>query len=132
MLTDEQRRRFDETLEEVLAVLPDDIHRLLEEIPLIVEDYPSDEVMESVGVADRGSLYGLHWGIPLTRRSVWHSGTLPDTITIYRQGIYDGAADRRGVVNRRKLRRQIRITVLHEIGHHFGLNEKDLRRLGYG
>ena len=132
MLTDEQRRRFDETLEEVLAALPDDIHRLLEEVPLIVEDYPSDEVMESVGVTDRGSLYGLHWGIPLTRKSVWHSGTMPDLITIYRQGIYHGAADRRGIVNRRKLRRQIRITVLHEIGHHFGLNEKDLRRLGYG
>lgn len=132
IVSDEERELFDGLLTDVLSELPQRLRDKLEEVPLIVEDYPDDDVLEEMGVDDPGSLCGLHTGIPLTERSVEHSGTIPDTIYIYREGILNQSLDERGYVDDTELRRQIRITVLHEIGHHFGLDEDDLRELGYG
>lgn len=131
-VTAEERRLFDDTLEGVLAEMPDWVHELIEEIPLIVEDYPSDRLLDQLGIDDSAYLCGLHTGIPLTERSVQHSGVIGDTINIYREGILNSSSDRLGRINERRLERQIRITILHEIGHHFGLDEDDLRELGYG
>lgn len=130
------RELFDDLLEDHLAELPEHLHRLLEEVPLIVEDEPSDLLLEELGIDRRkGDLCGLHWGIALTQRSVEHSGRLPDRIMLFRGPIIrlalssnprndDEALD--------LLSEQIRITLLHEIGHHFGLDEDDLTELGYG
>jgi predicted Zn-dependent protease with MMP-like domain len=126
------RRRFDEQFELVLAQMPPMIHELIERVPLLVEDYPSEEVMEQVGVEYIDDLCGLYTGIPIGEKSVWHSGTMPDVITIYREGILSASADREGRISSKRLREQIRITVLHEIGHHHGLSEVELKRLGYG
>ena len=115
----------------MLAELPPQVHKLLEEVPLHVEDYPSDEVMDAFGVEYLDELCGLHSGIPLTERSIEHSGTLPTTVTIYREGILSEAADDDGRIRPEALRRQMRITVLHEIGHHYGLSEEQLAELGY-
>jgi predicted Zn-dependent protease with MMP-like domain len=126
------RERFDRLLEEVLAELPLQIHELIEQVPLHVEDFPSDDVMEQTGAKYLDSLCGLYTGIPLGSKSVDHSGTLPDVVTIYREGILAAATDRWGHVPKGRLRREIRTTILHELGHHHGLSEKDLRELGYG
>ena len=128
----QSRRRFDELLERVLAEMPPMIHELIEQVPLHVEDYPSRRVMESTGVEYPEQLCGLYTGIPLTERSVMQSGTLPDVVTIYREGILAAAADRNGRIRTKPLLRQIRITILHELAHHHGLDEDDLRKLGYG
>jgi predicted Zn-dependent protease with MMP-like domain len=126
------RRRFDLQVERVLAELPPLIHDLLEKVPLHVEDHPSEEVMERRGVAYLDELCGLYTGIPLGERSILHSGTLPDVVTIYREGILTAASDRQGRIRVKELRKQIRITILHELGHHHGMTEKELRALGYG
>ena len=126
------RDHFDYILEEVLAAMPQRIQKLVEEVPLVVDDYPSPEVMEKTKVRHREQLCGLYTGIPLTERSIWQSGTLPDRIMIYREGILLAAEDQHGHVTPNSLRDQIRITVLHELGHHHGLDEDDLRKLGYG
>ncbi len=125
------RERFDERLEVVLDALPQPLRHLLDEVPLVVEDYPPDDVIEAFDLEYRDDLCGLHDGIPLTERSVTDSAHLPDRITIYREGIQSAACDDRGEASNGELLRQIRITVLHEIGHHFGLDENDLRDLGY-
>ena len=125
------RRRFDALLEEVLDELPEHWHGLLDEVPLVVEDRPSRQVAREMGVRDDEELCGLYTGIPLTRRSVEHSGTLPDQILIFRMGVLAQAVDDGGRISNAALRQQIRITVLHEMGHHFGLEEQALRDLGY-
>jgi len=120
----------DGLIDEVIAELAPKLRELLDEVPLVVEDRPSPAVMEQMEVADPSDLCGLYSGIPLTRRSVEHSGQLPDVITIYRQGII-ACTGGGGRPRREMLKRQIRRTILHEIGHHFGLGESDLRRYGY-
>ena len=126
------RRRFDEQFEWVLTRLPPIVHQLIEKVPLHVEDYPSEEVMDRMGVRYIDDLCGLYTGIPIGEKSVMHSGTVPDVVTIYREGILSASADSQGRISTERLREQICITVLHEIGHHHGLNEADLRKLGYG
>jgi predicted Zn-dependent protease with MMP-like domain len=126
------RRDFDEQLEWVLERLPPMIHELIERVPLHVEDYPSDEVMDRMNVEYIDDLCGLYTGIPIGDKSVSHSGTLPDVVTIYREGILSAAADPRGRISTDRLREQIRITILHELAHHHGLTEEELRKLGYG
>ena len=125
------RDKFDGILEEVLGELPGHIQRLLEEVPLIAEDEPPAEVLERMGIKGGAVLCGLYSGIPLMRRSVRQSGTLPEKIHIYRKGIMTAARGREGKIGREGLKQQIRLTVLHEIGHHFGMGEDDLRELGY-
>lgn len=121
------RAKFDGLLEEVLDALPDHIYGLLDEMPLVVEDEPSLELFRSLGL-DPGSseLCGLYSGRPLTHRSVEHSGVLPDRIQIFRGPIVR-LARAQGI----ELKQEIKVTVLHEIGHHFGLDEDQLKELGY-
>ncbi len=138
-MTGAERRRFDALLERVLDALPPRLHELLEESPLIVEDRPSRKLMEELDIDEEDELLcGLHSGTPLTERSVEHSD-MPETIHIFREGILEQAG---GWTPRRDeegkwiggvdaLAREIRITVLHEMGHHFGLDEDDLAELGY-
>lgn len=128
----QHRRRFDRLLESVLEEMPPLVHELIEQVPLHVEDYPSDDVLARTGVRRRNQLCGLYTGIPLTERSVMLSGNLPDVVTIYREGILAASRGPNGRITTAELRRQIRITILHELAHHHGLDEDDLNRLGYG
>lgn len=130
-MDDELRDYFDQQLELVLPQLPEAVHRLLDEVPLVVEDYPSPRQMRQLGIRHRRHLCGLYTGIPLTDRSVLHSGVPSDVIHIFREGILSMATNRRGRIDEDELRRQIRLTILHELGHHHGLSEDDLEALGY-
>lgn len=132
MINKRLRDQFDDLLEDVLAAMPSWINELVDEVPLVVDDYPTPEILNRMGIQHRQQLCGLYTGIPLTERSVWQSGTLPDRIMIYREGILNAAANQGGQVTPDSLREQIRITVLHELGHHHGLDEDDLTELGYG
>lgn len=133
-MTDAERERFDELLEGVLAGLPRPIAALLDEVPLIVLDEPPPEILESLGVpreqwrAEARTLCGLHSGSTLLEQSVETSGELPEQIHLFRRGTIRAAG---GWGDRAEVVEQIRVTVLHEIGHHFGLEEDDLDRLGY-
>jgi predicted Zn-dependent protease with MMP-like domain len=128
----ELRELFDAQVEVVLSELPQQVRDFMEDVPLVVEDYPSNEVMRRMRIRHRSHLLGLYTGIPLIHRSVNQSGTLSDTIHIYRLGILGQSRKRDGSFDESRLRDQIRRTILHEYGHHVGLTEGDLRRLGYG
>ena len=127
-------------LEEVLASLPPRLHELLEEAPVIVEDHPSAKLLKELGIDDEEeSLCGLHSGTPLTERSVGQSPELPETIHLFREGIVEQAGGWRPYRDEwgewqggdETVTEEIRITLLHEIGHHFGLGEEELAELGY-
>lgn len=126
------RRRFDDQLEWVLHQLPSLVHELIEKVPLHVEDYPSDVIMDQMDIEYLDALCGLYTGIPIGEKSISHSGTMPDVVTIYREGILSAAADADGRITTDRLRKEIRITILHELAHHHGLTEEDLEKMGYG
>ncbi len=128
----ELRDFFDGAMDQVLAKMPEPVHRLLDEVTMYVEDYPSEKILADMRITDRRQLCGLYTGIPLEQRSVEQSGVLSDAVHIYREGIMTLASNHLGHVDPERLREQIRITLLHELGHHFGMSERDLQELGYG
>jgi predicted Zn-dependent protease with MMP-like domain len=128
----ELRSLFDEQVELVLAELPKQVLDFMKDVPLVVEDYPSREVMQRMKIRHPAHLYGLYTGIPLIKRSVTNSGVPSDVVNIYRLGILSKSRARGGGFDEAELRNQIRRTILHEYGHHVGLTERDLRELGYG
>ncbi|MCM2324784.1 MAG: metallopeptidase family protein [Oligoflexia bacterium] len=123
------RSRFDRLLQRVLDGLPPEIHELLESVPLIVEDEPSASVRREMGLpgGEPSDLCGAHWGMPLSAQSVAELTTEPERILLFR-----GPITRMAGESDDELARQILVTLLHEIGHHFGMTEEDLEDLGYG
>ena len=115
-----------------MSELPQSVHALLEKVPLHVEDYPSQQVINELGLTEDSNLCGLYSGVPLDQRTLEDRPSLPDVVTIYREGIIRLAAGSMEGLSSDELRRQIRITLLHELGHHHGFSESDLENLGYG
>ena len=126
------RKWFDEHLAWVVERLPAEVKEKIEEVPLVVEDYPADDVMEELGLEFRDELCGYYRGVPIDERQVDQAVTEPDFITLYREGIIAIASDDDGNVTDDRLREEIRITILHELGHHHGIDEDELDELGYG
>ncbi len=110
--------------------LPPSVLELLDTVPLIVDDQASPKMLHSLGIRDPRNLCGLYTGVPLNERSVSSSGEMPDKISIYRLGILSLARSIAGPSDA-ELRNQIRRTILHEVGHHFGMSEEDLTEVGY-
>ncbi len=115
---------FYELVERALEGLPPELSELLDNVAIVVEEWP-DLSTPLVPGDPEDTLYGLYEGVPLTERSAGYHGTLPDKITIFR-----GPLQRDFL--RGDLEEQIRITVVHEIAHHFGIDEDRLEELGWG
>lgn len=139
-MTDAERDRFDQLLEEVLHNLPGHVRDLFDEAPLIVEDRPSPELLDEMGLDPLDdTLCGLYTGTPITERSVEDHARAPDCIQIFREGIVLQAGGWEEVVDddgetiggENAIADEIHITILHELGHHFGLDEDDLMEIGY-
>lgn len=129
----QEERRFDELVEEALEGLPAEIADRMENVDVVVEAWPSDDVLDEMGMGDDETLLGYYHGVPQTERSTSYGAVLPDRIEIYREPILDEAdatCPEDGDFDK-TVRQVIRTTVLHEIGHHFGLSDEDLRRLNY-
>lgn len=147
-ITDAQRERFDQLMEDAIDALPPAIRDLLDRVPVVVLDEPTPEMIESLKrdgtlLPDESAedLCGLHTGVGITERSVddpagWgglggEDGTGPEQIHLFRRGISDLAGGWQQPHADEEVYEEIRITLLHEIGHHFGLDEDDLENLGY-
>jgi predicted Zn-dependent protease with MMP-like domain len=110
------RQAFEALVEEALDEIPGEIAALVDNVVVLVEDDPPP---------DDPDLLGLYDGVSLTERGTDHTG-LPDRITIYRRPLLDMCVDEEELV------REVRITVVHEIAHHFGIDDARLHELGYG
>jgi predicted Zn-dependent protease with MMP-like domain len=107
---------------EILEELPDDLQEAVENVVIHIEDRPSGSLLRDHPDLDPRIL-GLYIGVPLSRQSVFGGFYFPAQIYLYRANIARYAR------HPRRLREQLRETLLHEIGHHLGLDEEDLRRL---
>jgi predicted Zn-dependent protease with MMP-like domain len=110
------REAFEALVEQALDEIPDEISDLVRNVVVLVEDEPPRTDPDLLGVYD---------GVSLTERGADHSG-LPDRITIFRRPLLEMCADDAELV------REVRITVVHEIAHHFGIDDARLHQLGYG
>jgi predicted Zn-dependent protease with MMP-like domain len=126
-----ERAEFDRYLEQVLAELPPLAKATLDEIPLIVEDYPSNAIRKAEGLRYRDELCGYFEGVPKLEQSISDGFALPNRIFVFREGNLAMATNDEGQVDTAELVRQIRITVLHELGHFLGMTEEELTELGY-
>jgi predicted Zn-dependent protease with MMP-like domain len=105
--------------------LPPKFLSRLENVDVVVEEEPTEEDLDLAGIEPGGTLLGLYHGVPQSQRGPWYGNLLPDRIVIYQRPIEAVAR------NRREIRKEIRITIMHEIGHYFGLAEDDLAEAGY-
>lgn len=120
------KAKFGHLVEQALAEVPEPFAQFLEEVPVEIRDRSTPAQRKSAGVGKNDLLLGLYRGIARTERSVEHSGQMPDVIYIFQEDIELASDSEEELVD------QVRVTVLHEIGHHFGLDEEDLDELGYG
>lgn len=115
------REEFESVVAEALDRLPPEFAELLSNLAIHVDESPDDETMEDVGLDPRfDTLFGLYTGVPLDERGGWYGNVLPDVIVLYRKPLMAAFRTRRGLI------RQIQLTLLHEIGHHFGFSEEEM------
>lgn len=109
-------QRFDELVSDALDLIPEQLAAAIDNVVVLVEDRDPDEP----------EILGLYRGVALTERDSWYAGSLPDTITIYREALLDFCDSEDDVVD------EVVITVIHEIAHHFGIDDERLHELGWG
>jgi predicted Zn-dependent protease with MMP-like domain len=115
---------FNQLVIEALESLPEDIKAFLNNVDVVVSDWPTAAELRSVGVKSPSQLLGLYQGVPLTRRTSHYGLVLPDKITIFKRPIEQLCRTEERVI------KQVRRTVVHELAHHFGISDARLRELG--
>lgn len=108
--------RFDELVDDALDKIPEEFARRMRNLVILVRDYHEDDPYT----------LGLYEGVALTERTHGHTGFLPDAIFIYRGALQDYCN------SEEELAHEVEVTVFHELGHYFGIEEEDLHRLGWG
>ena len=110
------RQEFEDLVGEALDTVPPRLTKLMQNVVIVVEDDSPPQV---------GTLLGLYEGVPLTERGDTYAGFLPDRITIFRRPLLAICDTRDDLV------REVRVTVVHEIAHHFGIGDERLHELGW-
>jgi predicted Zn-dependent protease with MMP-like domain len=129
-LSDGERKLFDSLLEEILDELPDEYRDVLDEVPLIVDDEPSVELQKEMNAyvpGEPSDICGVHSGPSITSSARQELATSTAVIQLFRGPLF-----RLADFKTKKLRKEIRITLLHELGHHFDFDDDDLDDRGYG
>jgi predicted Zn-dependent protease with MMP-like domain len=122
-----KREEFERIAGETLDSLPDPFRKAIDNVRIVVEELPAESSVRRKGYRPGTLLLGLYEGIPLTRRGTWYgmSPVIPDTITLYHGNIEAAARSEAEVPD------IIRDTLIHEIGHYFGMSEREIRAAGY-
>ena len=115
--------RFEQLVEEALKDLPKEFVERLDNITIIVQDFAAPDQLAKVNLSNPHHLLGLYEGIALTNRPLGYAGAMPDRISIFRVPIEEMSRDDEAI------KAQVRQTVMHELGHYFGMSERELREL---
>ena len=116
---------FERLVAEALDQLPPYFQERMNNVEVLVQDWPSRHDLREAGLTSRHHLLGLYNGIPLTVRTQGYNLVPPDTITLYQRPIELVAGE-----DPEEIRAQVRHTVIHELAHHFGISDERLRELG--
>lgn len=117
------RAEFEKLVAKAVKCLPKDFRKKMDNIAIVVEDWPSREILSSMGIKRRDNLLGLYQGVPHPKRGFDYGNILPDKITIYQRPIESLCRTDHDI------KRKIQEVVIHEIGHYFGLTEQKLAEL---
>jgi predicted Zn-dependent protease with MMP-like domain len=120
------RRQFEALVERALRRLPRPFREKLANLAVVVEDWPDDETLDEMGIEPPDTLYGLYRGVDITHRDTSYGNVLPDTVTIYQGPIEEDCAGEADMAD------LVRETVIHEIGHYFGLDDETMESLDIG
>ena len=115
---------FEKLVADALTTIPKELRAHIDNVQIVIEDEPDDELLSDLGVPPDETLFGLYEGTPLTERTTQYSA-FPDRIVIFRKPLLEAFDDPR------EIRREVARTVIHEIAHHFGIDEDRLTALGW-
>jgi predicted Zn-dependent protease with MMP-like domain len=119
------QKSFEDLVRQALETLPGEFYERLQNVDVVVEDEPTAEQLRTGRVEEGDTLLGLYEGVPLTARENY-GFVLPDKITIFKRPIEEMCESPDEVVD------EVRVTVMHEIAHHFGMDDHELYDLGMG
>jgi len=117
---------FETLVERALRTLPRRFKEKIANVAIVVEDWADEETLHELGIEPPDTLYGLYRGIDLTRRDTSYGNVLPDTIHIYQGPVEEDCADAE------EMAELVRDTVIHEIGHYFGLDDDTMEDIEQG
>jgi predicted Zn-dependent protease with MMP-like domain len=117
------REHFRRLVTEAITLIPKRFRREMKNLALVVEDEPDAELLEEMEIEPPDSLYGLYQGTPLPERTWDYGNTLPDRITLYQRPIEEDCEDED------EIRAVIGETLIHEVGHYFGLSEEEIEAI---
>jgi predicted Zn-dependent protease with MMP-like domain len=117
------RDAFERLVADAVALIPKRFRDEMHNLALVVEDEPEASLLDEMGIGPSDSLYGLYQGTPLTERHWAEGNQLPDRITIYQRPIEEDAEDDEDA------RDMIAETLIHEVGHYFGLSEEEIESI---
>ena len=115
------REKFERLVVEAITLIPKRFRREMKNLALVVEDEPGIALLQEMEIVPPDSLYGLYQGTPLPERSWGFGNVLPDRITLYQRPIEEDCDDEDDV------RAVIGETLIHEVGHYFGLSEEEIQ-----
>ena len=114
---------FEELVTEAISSLPKKFKEKMENIVVVIESLPSQELLREMRIKSPYGLLGLYRGVPYPRRGIWYRNVMPDKIIIFKKPIEVRCR------NKEDIKESVRRVVVHEIGHYFGLGEADLRKI---
>jgi predicted Zn-dependent protease with MMP-like domain len=117
------REKFERLVEEALQMIPTHFRDEMRNVAVVVEDEPSDELLDEMEIPEEDTLFGLYQGTPLPERGWAHGNALPDRISIYQFPIEDACESDDDV------RACVAETVIHEFGHYFGMSEEEIEEI---
>ena len=117
------RKEFARLVDEAVAAVPANFRHEMQNLALVIEDEPSLELLAEMEIEPPDTLYGLYQGTPLTEREWSHDSLMPDQITLFQRTIEEDGPDRDDI------RAAIAETLIHEVGHYFGLSEEEIEEI---
>ena len=117
------RPEFERLVSEAVMLIPGRFRREMKNLALVVEEQPSPELLEEMEIEPPDSLYGLYQGTPLPERTWGYGNALPDRITLFQRPIEEDCEDEN------EIRAAIGETLIHEVGHYFGLSEEEIEEI---